>query len=126
MFMRSFLVSCIKRSCTYHGATRVWSQVLQWSSIWSCGRYNNGVTDGIAVSQTFYNLSYGWSLLTDSNINTVQFLWFFCTIIETFLVDDCVNGQSSFTIFDWIETKIKLFNFVEHKNSRNLIKLKYL
>ena len=49
------------------------------------------------IWKPLYNLGHSRSLLTNGNINTVQFLLLIFTIIEPFLVDNCVNGKSSFT-----------------------------
>lgn len=54
-----------------HGASRVWGQVLQWSSIGSSGRYDDGVSNGATVCQSLQDLCNSGSLLTDGNVDTV-------------------------------------------------------
>ena len=49
------------------------------------------------IWKPLYNLRHSRSLLTYGNINTVQLLLLIFSIIEPFLVDNCVNGKSSFT-----------------------------
>jgi len=48
------------------------------------------------VSKPLHNLSHGGSLLTNSNVDTVQLLLFVFGVVESLLVDDGVNGQSGF------------------------------
>lgn len=80
-----------------HGAARVWSQVLQGGSIRGSGRDHNGVLHGIGISQPLHQLGHSGPLLSNGNIDAVQLLLLISSIIETFLVDDCVNGNGSFT-----------------------------
>merc|ERR1719270_1945164 len=78
-----------------HGDTRVGSQVLQRSSIRSCGRHDNRVLHGVSISQSLDNLGNSGSLLSDSNVDAEQFLLGISGVIESLLVDDGVNGDSS-------------------------------
>ena len=50
-----------------------------------------------SVSQPLYNLCDCGPLLTNSNIDTVQFGFLIVRFIETFLVDDGINGNGSFS-----------------------------
>jgi hypothetical protein len=49
------------------------------------------------ISKPLYNLCHSRPLLTNGNIDAVQLLLLIITIIEPFLVDNCINGKSSFT-----------------------------
>lgn len=80
-----------------HGASGVWGQILQRSRIRGSGGYDNGVVDSTAVRQTFDDLCDGGSLLTDSDVNAVQFLLLFSGVIEAFLIDNGIDGKSSFS-----------------------------
>lgn len=80
-----------------HSTPRIWGQVLQRSSVRGSGRYNNGVVDSTSICQTFQDLGNCGSLLSNSNVDTVQLLLFIISIIESFLIDDSVDGQSSFS-----------------------------
>lgn len=80
-----------------HCAARIGRQVLQWRSIGGGGRYDNCVVHSTAVGQSLYNLGDRRSLLPDGNVDAIKFLLFLLTIVKPLLVDDCVNGKSSFT-----------------------------
>ena len=88
-----------------HGASSVWCQVLQWCSIWSSGWDNDGVIHGAGVSQTLDNLSDSRTFLSNSDVDAVQLLWLICSVIETLLVDDGVNGQGSFSLIKNLKMK---------------------
>lgn len=79
-----------------HGAAGVRGQVLQGSSIRGSGRDHDGVLHGISISQSLHQLSHSGPLLSDGNINTVQLLLFISSFVEALLVNDCVDGNSSF------------------------------
>ena len=85
-----------------HGAARVGSQVLQGSGIGGGGRDNDGVIHGTGIGQTLDNLGNSGTLLTNGNIDAVQFLGFILTVVETLLVDDGINGQGSFAVYLFI------------------------
>jgi hypothetical protein len=48
------------------------------------------------ICESFHNLSDCGPLLSNSYIDTVQLLLLISCIIETFLVEDCVQGYGSF------------------------------
>lgn len=85
-----------------HGATRVGSEILQGSGIRGGSRYDDGIFNGISVGQTFKNLSDSGPLLTNGDVDAVQLLFLVVGVVETFLVDDGINGQSSFTVIEII------------------------
>lgn len=80
-----------------HGAARVWSQVLQRSSIRGSGRDHNGVLHGISVSQPLHQLGHGGSFLSDGDVDAVQLLLLIGSLIEALLVYDCVDGNGGFS-----------------------------
>lgn len=80
-----------------HGAARVWSQVLQGGSVGGSGRDHNGVLHGIGISQPLHQLSNSGPLLSDGNVDAVELLLLISTIIKPLLVDDCVDGNGSFS-----------------------------
>lgn len=80
-----------------HGAARVWSKVLQGGGVRGSGRDHDGVLHGISISQPLYQLSNGGPLLSDGNVDAVELLLLVGTIIEPLLVDDCVDGNGSFS-----------------------------
>lgn len=50
-----------------------------------------------SIGQSFDDLCDGTPLLSDGNVDTIQFLLFIGSVIETFLVDDGIDGHGSFT-----------------------------
>ena len=52
------------------------------------------------ISKPLDNLCNSGSFLSNSYINTVQFLLFIGSFIESLLVDDCINGNGSFTVIN--------------------------
>lgn len=79
-----------------HGAAGVGSQVLQGSSIRGSSRHHDGVLHGIRISQPLHQLSHCGSLLADGDVDAVQLLLLISSLVEAFLVDDCVDGNGSF------------------------------
>ena len=51
-----------------------------------------------SVSEPLDNLGHGGSFLTNSDVDTVKFLLFVLGIVETFLIDDGINGNGGFTV----------------------------
>merc|ERR1739847_212795 len=78
-----------------HGHTRVGSQVLQGSGIRGGGRHHDGVLQSISIVQSLDNLGHGGSLLSHSNVDAVQHGLLVSGLVESLLVDDGVNGDSS-------------------------------
>jgi hypothetical protein len=54
------------------------------------------VLHGISISEPLDDLSDGGPLLSDGDVDTVQLLLLISGFIEPLLVDDSVNGDSSF------------------------------
>ena len=54
-----------------HGATRVWSQVLKWSSVGSSSNDDDGVFHGVVSFQTGDKLRNSRLFLTNSNVDAV-------------------------------------------------------
>lgn len=48
-----------------------------------------------SISQPLHDLGDGGTLLSDSDVDAVQLLLLIFSFVETLLVDDCVDGQSS-------------------------------
>lgn len=80
-----------------HGTARVGSQILQGSGIGGGGRDDDRVTHGTGVGQTLHNLGDGGTLLANSDVDAEQFLGLILTLVETLLVNDGINSQSSLT-----------------------------
>ena len=101
-----------------HSATGVGCQELQRSGIGSGSSDDDRVLHGIRVRQTLDNLSDGGSLLTDGNVDAVQFLLLISAIVETFLVYDGINGNGGLTV--------KLFNsIISSLRERFCMKIKF-
>lgn len=78
-----------------HSTARIWSQVLQRSSIGSRGGDDDGVADGTGICQPLYDLSDSGSLLSDGDVDAVKLLLFVGSIVEPLLVNNGVDGQGS-------------------------------
>lgn len=80
-----------------NSASWIRSQELKWSGLWSSSSNDDGVSQSIVVFQGFDNVSDGWSLLTNGDVNAIELLgvcriW----IVEgRLLVNDGINGNSS-------------------------------
>lgn len=79
-----------------HGAAGVGSQVLQGGGVGGRGRDHDGVLHGVCVRQPLHQLSHGGSLLADGNVDAVQLFLLVSSVVEAFLVDDCVDGDGGF------------------------------
>ncbi|KAH3658809.1 hypothetical protein OGATHE_006535 [Ogataea polymorpha] len=73
------------------------SQVLQWSSLRSSSGNHNRVLHSVVLLQGLDQLSNSGSLLTNGNVNTVQFFGLVIAIIPSLLVQDGVKSDSSLT-----------------------------
>ena len=49
------------------------------------------------ISKTFDNLGYSWSFLSNSYINTIQLGFLIWTFIKSFLVNNSINSNGSFS-----------------------------
>ena len=66
---------------------------MERGSLGSGGGNNNGVFHGVVLLQSLYKLSDSRTLLSDSNIDAVELLVFFLTVIPSLLVEDGVDGD---------------------------------
>jgi len=73
------------------------SQVLQWGGLRSSGGNNDRVLQGVVLLQGLDQLSDGRSLLTDSDVDTVQLLLLVITGVPSLLVQDGVQSDSGLT-----------------------------
>ena len=78
-----------------HGHTGVGGEVLQGGSVRGSGRDDDGVLHGVGVSEPLHNLGNSGPLLANSNVDTVELLLGVIGLVESLLVDDGVNGNSS-------------------------------
>lgn len=69
---------------------------MQRGSIRSGSSHDNGVFHGISVSQALDDLSDSRTLLTDGDVDAEEFLLLISSIVEALLVDDGIDGNSSF------------------------------
>merc|ERR1719464_1485787 len=79
-----------------HGAAGIGGQVLQGSGVRGGSGHNDGVLHSVGVGETLYNLGDGGSLLADSNVDTVQLGLGIISLVESLLVDYCVDGDGGF------------------------------
>ena len=81
-----------------HGTAGIRSKVLQGSRIRRRCTDNNCVLHGIGVRQSLHYLGNSRTLLSNSNVDTVQLCLLVLAIVETFLINDCVNCDCCFAI----------------------------
>jgi hypothetical protein len=80
-----------------NSSTRERSKVLKRSGFGSGGSNNDGVLEGIVALKGADELSNSGTLLTNSNVDTVQLLGFIRTGVPVLLVKDGVESDSSLT-----------------------------
>lgn len=80
-----------------HGTTSEGSKVLQRSSLGSSSSNDNGVLHGIVLLKGLDELSNGGTLLTDSNVDTVELLALVGSVVPTLLVQHGIKGDSGLT-----------------------------
>ena len=76
-----------------HGASRERSEVLKRSSLGSGGGNNDGVFHGVVLLQSLDELSDSGTLLSNSDVDTVELLVLVLAVIPSLLVEDGVNGN---------------------------------
>lgn len=81
-----------------HSTARVGGQELQRSSIRSSSSHDDSVLHGIGIRQPLDDLGNSRSLLTDSDVDTVQLFLLIGSVIEALLVDDRINGNGGFAV----------------------------
>lgn len=79
-----------------HSASRERSEVLEGGSLGSGGGNNDGVFHGVVLLQSLNELSDSGTLLSDSNVDTVELLVLVLAVIPSLLVEDGVNGNGGF------------------------------
>jgi hypothetical protein len=78
-----------------HGATSERSDVLKRSSLGSGGGNNDGVLHGVVLLKSLDELGNGGSLLTDSDVDTVELLGLVVSVVPSLLVKHGVKSDSS-------------------------------
>jgi hypothetical protein len=80
-----------------HGTASKGSNVLQRGSLGSSSSDDNGVLEGVVLLQSLDELSDSRTLLTDSNVDTVQLLGLLGSSVDALLVQDGIQSDSSLT-----------------------------
>lgn len=78
-----------------HGTAGERSNVLQRSSLGGSGSNDDGVLHGVVLLEGLDELSDGGTLLTDSNVHTVQLLALVVAVVPPLLVQNGVKGDGS-------------------------------
>lgn len=86
-------MSCLPEPLS-HGGSRERCEVLQRGGFGSGSGDDNGVLEGVVLFQSLDELGHGRSLLTNSNVNTVELLDFIVSVVPPLLVKDGVEGNS--------------------------------
>ena len=91
-----------------NGASRVWSQELEWSGIRGGGSDNHGVFEGVSLVEESHNVGDGGSLLSDSDVDAVEGLVVVTGLEGSLLVKDSINGDGSLTSLTISNDKLTL------------------
>jgi hypothetical protein len=79
------------------GASGVGGDELEGSGIGGSGGNNDGVLEGVLLSEGLHDVSNGGSLLSNSDIDAVKLLVLVTGVEGSFLVKDGINGNSGLT-----------------------------
>jgi hypothetical protein len=90
-------VSAVISEPLTNSTTSEGSNVLKRSSLRSSSSNNDGVLEGIVLLKSLNELSNGGSLLTNSNVDTVELLGLIRTVVPSLLVKNSVNSNSGLT-----------------------------
>jgi hypothetical protein len=80
-----------------HGTTSERSNVLQRGGLGSSGSNDDGVLQGVVLLKSLDELSDGGTLLTNSNVDTVQLLGLITSGVDALLVKNGVKSDGSLT-----------------------------
>ena len=103
-----------------HGHAGVGGEVLQGGSVRGSGRDDDGVLHGVSVSEPLHNLGNSGPLLANSNVDTVELLLGVIGLVESLLVDDGVNGNSSLASLPVTNDQLTLATANGHKGVNSL------
>jgi hypothetical protein len=78
-----------------HGASRERREVLQWGGLAGSGGDDDGVLHRVVLLEGLDELGDGGTLLTDSDIDTVELLGLILAVVPALLVKDGVDRDSS-------------------------------
>lgn len=79
------------------GASGVGGDELEGSGIGGSGGNNDGVLEGVLLSEGLHDVSNSGSLLSNSDVNAVKLLVLVTGVEGSFLVKDGINGDSGLT-----------------------------
>ena len=77
-----------------HGGTGEGSNVLKWSGLGSGGGNDDGVLHGVVLLKGLDELGDGGTLLSDSDVHTVELLALVVSVVPTLLVKHGIEGNS--------------------------------
>jgi hypothetical protein len=91
-------------------ASGIRSQELERSGFGSGSGNDDGVSQGVVVSEGLHDVRDGRSLLTDGNVNAVELSGFFGSwvVVNGLLVDDGINSNSSLSSLSITNDKFSL------------------
>ena len=79
-----------------NSATGVRGQELKWGSVGGGSGNNDGVLEGVTLTEESHDVGDGGSLLTNSDVDAVEGLDLVLSIVGSLLVKDSVNSNSGF------------------------------
>jgi len=97
------------------GTSRVGGDELEGGGIGGSGGDNNGVLEGVLLSEGLHNVSDGGSLLSNSDVNAVKLLVLVSGVESSFLVKDGINGDSGLTGLSISNDKLTLSSTDGHE-----------
>ena len=91
-----------------NGASRVWSQELEWGGVGGGGSDNDGVFESVSLLEESHDVGNGRSLLTNSDVDAVEGLAVVSGLEGGLLVKDSVNSNSGLTGLTISDDKLSL------------------
>ena len=76
-----------------NGTSRVWGQELEWSGIGGGSSNDDSVLEGVSLLEESHDVGDGGSLLTNSDVDTVEGLGGVTGLVDGLLVKDGIDSN---------------------------------
>lgn len=96
------------------------SQELKWSWIWCSSSDDYSVVHSSSLFKSSYNISYCWSLLSNSSVNAIKFFIFIIFVKIFLLIDNCINCNCCFSSLPISNNQLSLSSSDWHKRVNTL------
>jgi len=77
-----------------NGASRVWSQELEWGGLGGGSSHDDGVLQAVSLLEEAHDVGHGGSLLSNGNVDAVEGLGVITSLESSLLVEDGIDGNS--------------------------------